>query len=236
MQSKLVYQTDHLGIYTGQTFADRSPLEDDVWLIPRGCVEVAPPAVPEFKAAHWDGERWQLIDSYLGLTAYNILTGEPLSIDRLGQLPDGFTLDPPAPGQVWKDGQWIDDIPAVVERRYVARVLEVDALCSQQISGGFWSSALGDAYCYSTALDDQINLSSAAALGVDLSFPCADQEGVKVYRPHTSGQLRQVADGFTRLKLELLQRAYSLKQQLQLAREAGDLVALEAVSWEAQTV
>lgn len=236
MQSKIVYQTDHLGIYTGQTYADPSPLEQNVWLIPRGCVEVAPPAVPEFKAAHWDGRRWQLIDSYLGLTAYNIKTGEPTSIDRLGQLPAGYTLDPPGPGQVWQDGQWVDDIPATVERRYQERLQEIDATCSQQITGGFWSPVLGDRYCYSTSLDDQVNLSGAAALGVDLTYPCADLTGVKAYRLHTAAQLRQVADDFTRMKLQLLQQAYSLKERLQQARAAKDLAGLEAVTWEAVLV
>ncbi|NVN63856.1 phage tail protein [Pseudomonas putida] len=236
MQSKIVYQTDHLGIYTGQAYADPSPLEENVWLIPRGCVEIAPPAIPEFKAAHWDGKRWQLIDSYLGLTAYNTLTGEPMSIDRLGQLPAGYTLDQPGPGQVWQDGQWVDDIPAAVERRYQERVLEIDASCSQQITGGFWSSVLGDSYCYSTSLDDQVNLSGAAALGVDLAYPCADLGGIKTYRPHSAAQLRQVADDFTRMKLQLLQQAYSLKERLQQARDAKDLAGLEAVTWEADRV
>jgi hypothetical protein len=236
MQSKVVYQTDHLGIYTGQTYADASPLEENVWLIPRGCVEIPPPAVPEFKAAHWDGKRWQLIDSYLGLTAYSTQTGEPVSIDRLGQLPAGYTLDPPGPGQVWQDGQWVDDIPAAVERRYQERVQEIDATCSLQITGGFWSAVLGDRHCYSTTLDDQINLSGAAALGVDLTYPCADVSGAKAYRPHTAVQLRQVADDFTRMKLQLLQQAYSLKEQLQLARDAKDLAGLEAVAWEAVPV
>lgn len=236
MQSKIVYQTDHLGIYTGQAYADPSPLEDGVWLIPRGCVEIAPPAVPEYKAAHWDGLRWQLIDSYLGLTAYNIQTGEPKSIDRLGQLPAGYTLDPPQPGQVWQNGQWVDDIPATVERRYQERVQEIDASCSRQITGGYWSAALGESVCYSTTLDDQLNLSGAAALGVDLTYPCADQSGTKAYRPHTAAQLRQVADDFTRLKLELLQQAYSLKERLQQARDAKDLAGLEAVTWGAALV
>lgn len=236
MQSKIVYQTDQLGIYTGQAYADPSPLEEGVWLIPRGCVEIAPPAVPEFKAAHWDGQRWQLIDSYLGLTAYNIKTGQPLSIDRLGQLPAGYTLDPPAPGQVWQDGGWVDDIPATVERRYQERVTEIDATCTGRITGGFWSSALGDSYCYSTALDDQVNLSGAAALGVDLAYPCTDAAGTKAYRQHSAAQIRQVSEAFTRLKLELLQQAYSLKEQLQLARDAKDLAALEAVTWEAVPV
>lgn len=236
MQSKIVYQTDHLGIYTGKAYADPSPLEENVWLIPRGCVEVAPPAVPEFKAAHWDGQRWQLIDSYLGLTAYNTQTRAPISIERLGQLPAGYTLDPPGPGQVWQGGQWVDDIPAAVERRYQERVQEVDTICSQRITGGFWSSVLGERFCYSTTLDDQLNLSGAAALGVDLSYPCADQAGVKAYRLHTAAQLRQVADDFTRFKLELLQQAYSLKALLQQARDAKDLTALESVTWEAAPV
>ncbi len=236
MQSKIVYQTDHLGIYTGQAYADASPLEDGVWLIPRGCVEVAPPAVPEFKAAHWDGQRWQLIDSYLGLTAYSTKTGAPISIERLGQLPAGYTLDPPQPGQIWEDGRWVDDIPAAVERRYQERVAEIDSTCTQQITGGFWSSVLGDRCCYSSTLDDQLNLSGAAALGVDLMYPCADVNGYKAYRPHTAAQLRQVADDFTRLKLQLLQQAYSLKQLLQLAREARDLDGLEAVTWEVAAV
>jgi len=236
MQSKIVYQTDHLGIYTGQTFADPSPLEQNVWLIPRGCVETAPPAVPEFKAAHWDGRRWQLIDSYLGLTAYSTKTGEATSIDRLGQLPAGYTLDPPAPGQVWQDGQWVDDIPAAVERLYQERVLEIDATCSQQITGGFWSAALGERHSYSTLLDDQVNLSGAAALGVDLTYPCVDQSGIKAYRSHTAAQLRQVADDFTRMKLQLLQQAYSLKERLQQARDAKDLAGLDAVMWEAVLV
>lgn len=236
MQSKIVYQTDHLGIYTGQAYADPSPLEEGVWLIPRGCVEIAPPAVPEFKAAHWDGQRWQLIDSYLGLTAYSTKTGEPMSIDRLGQLPAGYTLDPPGPGQVWKDDQWVDDIPAAVERRYQERVLEIDSICTQQITGGFWSSVLEEQYCYSTTLEDQLNLSSAAALDVDLSYPCTDPVGTKVYRHHTAAQLRRVADDFTRFKLQLLQQAYSLKARLQQARDAKDLAGLEAVTWEADPV
>ncbi|WJD63104.1 phage tail protein [Pseudomonas kurunegalensis] len=236
MQSKIVYQTDHLGIYTGPAYADPSPLEEGVWLIPRGCVEVPPPAVPDYKAAHWDGQRWQLIDSYLGLTAYNTKTGEAKSIDRLGQLPAGYTLDPPGPGQVWQDGQWVDDIPATIERRYQERVTEIDATCSARIFGGFWSSALGDSYCYSTALDDQVNLSGAAALGVDLSYPCADRSGIKAYRPHTAAQLRLVADDFTRVKLQLLQQAYSLKERLQQARDAKDLNGINAVVWEADLV
>ena len=140
------------------------------------------------------------------------------------------------PGQVWQNGQWVDDIPAAVERRYSERVEEIDATCSLQITSGFWSAVLGERYCYSTTLDDQVNLSGAASLGVDLTYPCADQDGIKAYRPHTAAQLRQVADSFTRMRLQLLQQAYSLKEGLQQARDAKDLAGLEAVVWEAAQV
>lgn len=233
MQTKIVFQTDHLGIFVGEAIADPSPLEDGVWLIPGGCVELAPPEILEHKAAHWDGQRWQLIDSYLGLTAYNIQTREPVAIDRHGQLPAGYTLEPPGPGQIWKDGDWIDDVPAAVEQLYQVQVAAIDSACTREITGGFWSKALGDRQCYSSALDDQQNLIGAAALGTDVDYPCTDEAGVKAFRTHTAAQLRQVADEFTVLKLQRLQRSYALKERLQQAREAKDLAALGAVTWEA---
>ena len=41
--NKQVVQLDDNGYYSGQTYADRSPLEPGVWLIPAGCVDTAPP-------------------------------------------------------------------------------------------------------------------------------------------------------------------------------------------------
>lgn len=236
MQTKIVYQTDHLGIYVGEAIADPSPLEDGVWLIPGGCIEQAPPAIPEHKAAHWDGQRWKLIDSYLGLTAYNIQTGEPVAIDRHGQLPPGYTLEVPAPGQIWKDGEWIDDIPAAVERLYQERIAAIDNACSREITGGVWSQALGDRYLYSSSQEDQLNLSGAAALGVDVDYPCTDSTGTKAFRRHAAAQLRQVADEFTLFRLQQLQTSYTLKDRLQAAREAKDLAGLESVTWEGALV
>lgn len=236
MQNKIVFQTDHLGIYVGEAIADQSPLEANVWLIPGGCVEEAPPAIPEHKAAHWDGQRWKLIDSYLGLTAYNIQTGEPTAIDRHGQLPAGYTLEVPGPGQIWKDGEWIDDIPAAVERIYQEKTASIDSACSRQITGGFWSEALGDRHSYSTSQEDQLNLSGAATLGIEVDYPCSDATGAKAFRRHTASQLRQVADEFTLLRLQLLQKSYTLKDRLQAAREAKDLIGLGSVSWEGGAV
>jgi hypothetical protein len=62
MDTKTVYQVDDQGLYVGPTDADRSPLEENVWLIPRGCVTVAPPKTVAGKVAKWDGRRWRLVE------------------------------------------------------------------------------------------------------------------------------------------------------------------------------
>lgn len=233
MTTKTVYQTDALGIFTGTTTADPSPLEPDVWLIPGGCVEVAPPTPGEHQVPRWDGQRWQLISSYQGLTAYNTSTGEPLVIERTGALPAGYTLSVPSLGQVWRNGEWVDDIPATLVRRHAELYQAINAACEAAITGGFWSPALGEPHRYSSELDDQLNLTGAVLRGLDMPYACTNEQGRKEFRPHTAEQLRQAGDDFTLFKLEHLVRANALKQQLDEALAAGDLEALEAVSWEA---
>ncbi len=232
MSTKIVYQTDHLGIYTGTTVADESPLEPGVWLIPGGCVEVAPPAVPEKKAALWDGRKWQLVDSYQGLTVYSTTTRAPVVIDRAGALPEGYTLEVPGPGQVWSNGHWIDDMPTVLELRYSAQLAAVNKACLQEITGGFWSAALGERFFYDAQVEDQLNLTGLILRGLGGGYACRDQSGVQDFRDHTHEQLLQVSNEFTGFKLQRLRKANDLKQVLAAARTDADLDAINAVSWE----
>ncbi|MCK1791629.1 phage tail protein [Pseudomonas violetae] len=236
MTIKIVYQTDHLGIYVGETVADASPLEPGVWLIPARCVEAKPPVIPERKAALWDGERWQLIDSYQGLTAYNTQTRASIVVDRLGALPAGYTLEVPGPGQIWADDRWIDDIPAVVELRYQEQLQAVNIACQREITGGFWSTALGERYRYTSELDDQVNLTGMAVRGLNGPYACYDEQGSKAFRPHSAAQLRQVSDEFTEFKMLRLQKVADLTVQLQVARLAQDLGAINALTWESLSV
>ncbi|MNW21191.1 hypothetical protein D3C71_2219640 [compost metagenome] len=69
-----------------------------------------------------------------------------------------------------------------------------------------------------------------------MDYPCSDAAGAKAFRRHTATQLRQVADEFTLVRLQLLQKSYTLKERLQVAREAKDLAGLGAVSWEGGSV
>ena len=60
MEKPVAYQCDHNGFYVGTSPRQQSPLEPGVWLIPAGCVLVAPPAIPEGQRAFWNGTAWQL--------------------------------------------------------------------------------------------------------------------------------------------------------------------------------
>jgi hypothetical protein len=59
---KKVYQTNRDGFFVGMVLADKSPLEDDVWLIPAGCIEVAPPKMVDGQRARWTGKSWLVED------------------------------------------------------------------------------------------------------------------------------------------------------------------------------
>ncbi|WP_271105104.1 phage tail protein [Pseudomonas tohonis] len=232
MTTKTVYQTDPLGIFVSATVADESPLEPGVWLIPGGCVETPPPDPAEHQVPRWDGKRWQLITSYRGLTVYSTATGAPLTIERHGEIPMGYTLSAPQLGQVWRDGEWVDDIPAQLVARHAAITAQIDQACEAAITGGFWSSALGAPHRYSSQMDDQLNLFGAVLRAVGMLYACYDEAGVKAFREHSAQQLHQVGADFSEYKLQQLQHAHVLKQQLDTARTAGDLAALEAVSWD----
>jgi hypothetical protein len=233
MTAKIVYQTDLNGIFIRPAEADPCPIEEGVWLIPAGCVELPPPATPADKAAYWDGQHWHLIDSLLGLTAYNTATRAPVHIDRLGPLPAGYTLKEPGANQVWKNAEWTDDIPATVVRLYTEKLQAINTACEQSIIAGFTSTALGAMHRYSSQLDDQLNLMGAILRGLEMPYACRNEQDVKAFRMHSAEQLRQIGDDFTQYKLQRLQQANTLKQQLEQAQAASDILALEAINWEA---
>lgn len=112
------------------------------------------------------------------------------------------------------------------------RVTDINAACEAAITAGFWSQALGLPHQYSSQLDDQLNLTGAILRGLDMPYACRDEQGVKAFRLHTAEQLRQVGDDFTLYKLQLLQHANELKQQLDQALAAGDAEAMLAITWE----
>jgi hypothetical protein len=57
-----VFQTDRSGHYVATLVADESPLEEGVFLVPAGCVTVAPPETwPDNEWPRWNGASWDLV-------------------------------------------------------------------------------------------------------------------------------------------------------------------------------
>ncbi|MDV9030489.1 hypothetical protein Q7C30_000025 [Pseudomonas sp. RAC1] len=230
---KTVYQTNAQGLYVGATQADLSPLEPDVWLLPGGCVETPPPAIPQNKAAHWDGAAWSLVDYYQGLVVYSIVSGEPQTLDGMVTIPSGYTLKKPGPDQVWKNGDWIDDNGAILAKLYQQKLIEVDSGCNQHIEGGFNSSALGQIHRYGSTLEDQVNLTGLMFSGLDSLYPCTGSDGINAFRDHTREQLLQVNRDLVLFKQAALQHADQLKRDLAKALQDKKLRAMRAIVWTA---
>lgn len=119
-----------------------------------------------------------------------------------------------------------------IDEIYATKVEEINRACEEVITAGFKSAALGALHLYSSQLDDQLNLTGAILHGLDMPYACRDEQDVRAFRLHTAKQLRQVGDDFTLYKLQLLQRANELKQQLGQALSAGDAQAMQAITWE----
>lgn len=57
-KQKVVFQTNHELVLVGTSLAEESPLEPGVWMIPGGCVELEPPAIPPGHRARFSSGTW----------------------------------------------------------------------------------------------------------------------------------------------------------------------------------
>lgn len=55
---KTVIQLDEIGYFAGVTQADQSPLEPDVYLMPRNTIDIDTPKIPAGHRAKWSGSEW----------------------------------------------------------------------------------------------------------------------------------------------------------------------------------
>ena len=100
--TKTVYQLDYQRCYVCDTVADADPMQPGHWLIPAGCVEVAPPETGKNQAAQWQPENqtWRIIPDYRGQTVWrtDAWQYDGVATDKVieaGELPEGLTAVPP---------------------------------------------------------------------------------------------------------------------------------------------
>lgn len=96
----IVYQTDAAGLFVGQIAADEDPLAHGTYLIPGGCVEIAPPDAIDGHVRQWTGATWAQVPDHLGETWYD--GAEAVIIDELGD-PADRGLSPTAPAPTLED-------------------------------------------------------------------------------------------------------------------------------------
>ncbi len=91
-----IYHFDEKGLYLGESEADKSPLEKDVYLIPANATDTKPPTAGINQVAKFDGNQWALIPDFRGIK-YWTADHVQHEITEAGQLlPDDFYLnDPP---------------------------------------------------------------------------------------------------------------------------------------------
>lgn len=212
--SKIIYHYHPLtGELLGAGEADVSPLEPDAFIIPAHATDIEPPTVSVNEAAVFTSGAWQVVADHRTQTFFDA-AGNPVKIESLGDGPANLTGTVPA--------------AIALERGKAAKTAVINTACAAAIVGGFASSALGTPHTYDSALEDQLNLIGAVSLGVDLPYRCADAVGVKEFRMHTGAQLKQVAADGALVKLTALEKAATLKAQVQAAADAA---AVEAVAW-----
>lgn len=218
--------------YLGQSHADPDPLDEGNWIIPAHAYLDQPPSAVAGKAVVRTADSWAVVTDLRG-TVYSTDTGASMRHDELGELPEGLTVEPrPSADHRWSAGEWVLDIEVLLERKHAEKVQEINRGCEATITGGFWSHALGEPHRYNSQIDDQLNLTGMVLRNLHSPYACYDQDDVKDYRPHTAEQLRQVGNDFTDFKLQHLQHANTLKQQLDAAHTAGDLEAMDSLKWE----
>lgn len=112
-----VCQLDDNNLFVGIAEAELDVYaRDGRYLIPAGCIETAKPEQRDGFAAKWNGHDWDYVQDLRGKTAYRTDSGDAVTIDTVGELSDGLTLEPrPSEAHEWQDGAWVENTERAAE-------------------------------------------------------------------------------------------------------------------------
>ncbi len=81
---KIVYHYDENGTYCGASEACRSPLQDEVYLIPAMATDVMPPATGKNECPVWENGKWTVKSDFRGIV-YWLDDGSECKINQIGE-------------------------------------------------------------------------------------------------------------------------------------------------------
>lgn len=92
---KIVYHFDEHGAYCGASKAYRSPLEDDVYLIPAMATDIMPPATVQDECPVWENGKWTVKPDFRE-KVYWLGDGTECKIGKIGEtVPENALLQRP---------------------------------------------------------------------------------------------------------------------------------------------
>jgi hypothetical protein len=165
-------------------------------------------------AIHWDDA--------------NTPQGEVQFRDVTHNLPfdDPASLQPFVDAHAAKVAELAQPLPLAEYKAVHIAHLEIQA--GNNITAGFNCAALGGLHHYGGKATDQINLIGAVSTGLDLPFPCADENDVWARRLHTAAQLQQVLNIGAAHKQEILVALDDVRDQV---AAAVDHDSVDAIVW-----
>lgn len=125
------------GELLGESPADPSPLEPEVWLIPAHATDLPPPKPKARQVAVFRDVRWQLAPDWRSAALWSTEDGTAVSIADIGVTPaDVHATETPRPSAAhrWQNGQWQEDADlrlALLDALKIELCQQIDSLADQ---------------------------------------------------------------------------------------------------------
>ncbi len=164
MKTLYHYQPE-TGELLGESPADPSPLEPEVWLIPAHATDLPPPKPKAQQVAVFRDSRWQLAPDWRTASLWSTEDGTAVSITDIGVTPaDAHATKTPRPSAAhrWQNDQWQEDEmlrSALLDALKIELCQQIDGLADQvrrelagdPLRGAEYDRAAQEASVYQTA-------------------------------------------------------------------------------------
>lgn len=95
--------------------------------LPGDCTTVKPSDDAPGKVSLWDGTSWTQHPDHRGQVAYDTTNGQPITVNYIGEIVEGFTLDKPStPYDKWNGEAWATDDAVRIETERDALLTSVN--------------------------------------------------------------------------------------------------------------